>query len=190
MTRVVVTDVVFEVEGDGPPGRIGDAALLRELVDCLAEQGIVVLVLHDLDPPLPRPGDVSTRDWQRRLAGRPRPLGSTWGAGRPVGNLARTDQRRPMLWAGEVFAGVRPPGRLLEDGLLIGSDPECDLVLPGIEPVQAQVRHERGAWLVHAIAGVTRVDGVPVVAQVLGEGSTIQLGQHRLTYLEAGPSVG
>lgn len=186
MTRVVVTDVVLEVEADVLSGPVSEAAVLRELANCLAQQGFVVNVLHEIDPPLPRPGDVSTRTQHRRPAGRLLPLGTTQAAGRPGGNLPRhRSEEAPMLWVGGPYAGVRPPGRLLEDGLLIGSDPECDLVLSGIEPVQAQVRHEDGTWLVRVVAGVTRVDGIPVVGQVLRDGAVVEMGTHRLHYLES-----
>ncbi|WP_341925605.1 FHA domain-containing protein [Nocardioides psychrotolerans] len=71
----------------------------------------------------------------------------------------------------------------LEDGMLIGSDPGCDLVLAGLEPVHARIVHDdRDEWVIKAIEGITRVHGAPVVAQILRTGARVELGSHRLAY--------
>lgn len=82
-----------------------------------------------------------------------------------------------------VGPGQRQPIFWLEHGMLIGSDPGCDLVLPGLEPVHARIVHdERDEWVIKAVEGVTRVHGAPVVAQILRTGARVDLGPHRLAY--------
>jgi len=82
-----------------------------------------------------------------------------------------------------VGAGERQPNFWLTHGMLIGSDPGCDLVLPGLEPVHARIVHdERDEWVIKAVEGVTRVHGAPVVAQILRTGTRVELGTHRLAY--------
>lgn len=82
-----------------------------------------------------------------------------------------------------VGPGERAPNLWLEHGMLIGSDPGCDLVLPGLEPVHARIVHdERDEWVIKAVEGITRVHGAPVVAQILRTGARVDLGSHRLAY--------
>lgn len=69
----------------------------------------------------------------------------------------------------------------------IGSDPACDLVLPGLAPRHAEVRHdERDEFVVRALAGPeapVRVNGAPTTEAVLRTGCRLELGPHVLAYV-------
>ncbi|WP_193613505.1 FHA domain-containing protein [Nocardioides lijunqiniae] len=72
----------------------------------------------------------------------------------------------------------------LVDGMTLGSDPACSVVLAGLEPLHARIRHdERDEWVVDAIAGMTRVHGAVVDSQILRTGARVDLGPHRLAYV-------
>lgn len=71
----------------------------------------------------------------------------------------------------------------LHDGMTIGSHSGCSIVLPGLAPVQARLRHdERDEWVVDGVSGVTRVHGAAVVSQILRTGTRIDLGVHSLVF--------
>lgn len=71
----------------------------------------------------------------------------------------------------------------LHDGMTIGSHPECSMVLPGLAPVQARLRHdERDEWVVDAVSGVTRVHGAAVESQILRTGTRVDVGVHSLVF--------
>ncbi|MDP2773593.1 MAG: FHA domain-containing protein [Nocardioides sp.] len=71
----------------------------------------------------------------------------------------------------------------LDDGMTIGSDPGCSIVLPDLAPVQARLRHdERDEWVVEAVSGVTRVHGSAVVSQILRTGTRVDVGSHSLVF--------
>ncbi len=105
---------------------------------------------------------------------------------RPVGTThdpAHGGGARLVLAAEMVAPGERQPVFWLEDGMLIGSEAGCDVVLPGLEAVHARIVHdERDEWVIKAVEGVTRVHGAPVVAQILRTGTRVDLGPHRLAY--------
>jgi len=68
----------------------------------------------------------------------------------------------------------------------IGSDPGCDLTLPGLAPRHADIvrRAEDDEYLLMPTAddGSTRVNGEPADGQVLRTGSRIQLGEWTMSY--------
>ncbi len=67
----------------------------------------------------------------------------------------------------------------------IGSDPGCDIVLAGLEPVHAEVRHdENDEYVLVALAGPgeTRVNGDLVTSALLRTASRIRLGQRTLSF--------
>jgi hypothetical protein len=88
---------------------------------------------------------------------------------------------RDHPWPGdrqEVFA-------LHADVTTIGSDPGCDIVLAGLEPVHAVVRHDDADEYVlvrRGRVGGTRVNGAPVDSSVLRTASRVQLGDRTLSF--------
>jgi hypothetical protein len=82
-----------------------------------------------------------------------------------------------------VWPGERQPVYWLTEGMTIGSDPGCDVVLPGLEAVHARVVHDDAdEWVVSAVDGVTRVHGAAVGSAVLRTGARVDLGPHHLVY--------
>jgi hypothetical protein len=87
-----------------------------------------------------------------------------------------------------------PDGRWPDHSLLthrlgevttIGSAPDCEIRVPGVAAVHAEVRHDDldEFVLVHlARDGVTRVNGAPVERQVLRTGSRVEVGELTLVY--------
>ncbi len=67
---------------------------------------------------------------------------------------------------------------------VIGSDPGCDLVLPGLEPRHAEVVHDdTDEFVVTALEGVVRVHGERVASRALRTSSRIELGPRVLTFV-------
>lgn len=65
----------------------------------------------------------------------------------------------------------------------IGSHPDCDLVLPGLQDHHATVQHDDAdEYVVLAHAADVRVHGAPVTRQVLRSGSRVEVGEHVLAY--------
>lgn len=67
----------------------------------------------------------------------------------------------------------------------IGSDPECDLVLVGVDPVQAEIeRNEHDEYVLRARGAntETRADGREVEIQLLRTGSRIEMGGWLMSY--------
>jgi len=66
----------------------------------------------------------------------------------------------------------------------IGSSPECEIRLPGLEPVQARVRQDDADEFVLSSVGSTpvRVNGVAVREAVLRTGTRVQVGTQTLVY--------
>lgn len=76
----------------------------------------------------------------------------------------------------------------LKPGTTIGSAPECDLQLAGIDPVQAEVRRddEDEYLLVPVGTSPTVVNGRPVTGeQLMRTGTRIQLGRWTVSYFRA-----
>lgn len=75
--------------------------------------------------------------------------------------------------------------RLRDDVTTLGSSPDCDIRLPGLEPVHAEIRHnDQDEFVLVRIAdaAVTRVYGAPVDSAILRTGSGVDLGSWRLSY--------
>lgn len=83
-------------------------------------------------------------------------------------------------------AGDRPKMFPLRDGVTtIGGGPDCDIQLPGLEPLHAEIRHDdEDEFVLVRIdeAGTTRVHGAPVETATLRTGSGVDLGRWHLTY--------
>lgn len=90
---------------------------------------------------------------------------------------------RLVLVHTEVWPGERAPVYRLRDQMTLGSHPSCDVVLDGLEPVHARIRHDDiDEWVIDEVGGVTRVHGAPVVSQLLRTGARVELGEHQLAY--------
>lgn len=96
-----------------------------------------------------------------------------------MGGGPRLVEAYDFSWGNE-----RPPVHWLAAEFTIGSSPECDLVLSGLAPHHASVRHrtEDDEYVVVAADGVTRVHGAPVDQQVLRTGARLEVGSHTLVY--------
>jgi pSer/pThr/pTyr-binding forkhead associated (FHA) protein len=111
---------------------------------------------------------------------RPRTVSTTHdpdGGGNPRLIMAPSRTLRP----GE----SRPVYLLAAQVTTIGSDPSCDIRLPGLTPKHAQVHHdERDEFvLVRTSApGGTIVNGAAVDSAVLRTASRVQLGDHVLSF--------
>ena len=81
-----------------------------------------------------------------------------------------------------------PPGRRrlvwLDDQVTtLGSSADCDVVLEGLAPLHAEVRHdERDEFVLVAHAPRTRVHGAEVAQGLLRTGTRVRLGDWELTY--------
>ncbi|MDX6309272.1 MAG: hypothetical protein QOI06_2318 [Nocardioidaceae bacterium] len=74
---------------------------------------------------------------------------------------------------------------LHDDVTTIGSDPGCDIRLPGLEPLHAEIRHDEADEFVLvriARAASIRVHGAPVDVAILRTGARVDLGQSMLSY--------
>lgn len=71
----------------------------------------------------------------------------------------------------------------LTDQMTIGSDPSCDVVLEGLEPVHVRIIHDdQDEWIVQAVDGWPRVHGERVTDRALRTGARLDLGPHHLAY--------
>ncbi len=96
---------------------------------------------------------------------------------------ARGGQAHLVHASGPLPPGTWQPNYWLREGMTIGSDDACDVTLPGLSPVHARLSHDDAdEWVVHAVEGVTRVHGAPVVSQILRTGSRVEMGAHTFTY--------
>lgn len=86
----------------------------------------------------------------------------------PVPGVTRTDY--PVHW-------------LQGERTTIGSDPSCDLVLPGLAPLHAEVLHDDSdEFVLLARDGVVLVHGARVTGERLRTSARIQLGDRLLAY--------
>lgn len=96
---------------------------------------------------------------------------------------ARGGSARLVLVREDVWGGERQPIFWLGDGVTIGSDPTCDVVLRGLAPLHARVEHdEEDEYVVRAVDGDVRVHGARVLGSVLRSGARVDLGPHHLAY--------
>ncbi len=65
----------------------------------------------------------------------------------------------------------------------VGSDPACDVVLPGLDPCHAEVRHDGRDEFVVVAHGPVKVNGQPVTEALLRTGSRVDVGGHRLAFV-------
>ncbi len=74
--------------------------------------------------------------------------------------------------------------RLRADVTSIGAGPDCDIRLPGLEPLHAEIRHDDGDEfvLVRIGGGDTRVNGAPVDRAVLRTASRVEVGTWTLSF--------
>jgi hypothetical protein len=88
---------------------------------------------------------------------------------------------RPDPWPGD-----RQPVYALREGVTtIGSGEGCDIRLPGLDPLHAEVRHDADDEyvLVHlGRDGVSRVNGEPVRQRILRTASRVELGGWTLSF--------
>ncbi|MFC6285214.1 FHA domain-containing protein [Nocardioides sp. GCM10027113] len=106
---------------------------------------------------------------------------------RPVGlthDPARGGSPRLVLVKQDVWGGERQPVYWLKDGVTtIGSDPSCDVVLPGLAPHHATVEHDADdEFVLHSPDALTRVHGAPAERSILRTGTRVELGDHQLVY--------
>lgn len=105
-----------------------------------------------------------------------RPVGTTHataGAGGPrlvvAWDYTVGDERAPTYW--------------LQETTVIGSDPSCDIVLPGLEPRHAIVDHtENDEYMVTTAQGTTRIHGAGATGQLLRTGARLEVGPHTLVF--------
>lgn len=90
----------------------------------------------------------------------------------PVGPYARAEDR-PRIFP------------LRDDVTTIGGSADCDIQLPGLEPLHAEIRHDDHDEFVLVRVGskgITRVHGASVEKAILRTGSGVDLGQWHLSY--------
>lgn len=96
---------------------------------------------------------------------------------------ARGGSPRLVLAKENVWAGERLPSYRLRERTTIGSAPDCDICLPGLEPQHAVIEHDhRDEYVVTALDGSTSVHGMRVEQQLLRTGSRLEVGEHRLVF--------
>lgn len=121
----------------------------------------------------------------------------------PVWPIAPTFQRYPRVGGGrthtrggsprlvlfkpDVMAGERQPIYWLQETTVIGSDPSCDVVLPGLAERQVVIRHsEDDEYVVTTLAGRARVHGAKIDDRVaLRAGARLEVGDHLLVFSRA-----
>lgn len=90
-----------------------------------------------------------------------------------------------MLSRQDTWDGERQPLFWLQDVTSIGSDPTCDIVLGGLEPRHAIVRHDsEDEYVVHVLAGPgsASVHGEPAHGRKLRTGARLDVGEHHLVF--------
>lgn len=83
-------------------------------------------------------------------------------------------------------------GRSEEVALVIGRDPECELVLrgEGVARRHAEVRWREGDWWISDLGGGVELDGVAILRARLSPGDRLRLGSVELVARGAGPEPG
>jgi pSer/pThr/pTyr-binding forkhead associated (FHA) protein len=84
-----------------------------------------------------------------------------------------------------------PPRDAASDGLVIGRDPDCALVVtdPTVSRRHAELRREGDRWVVADLGSSngTRVNGWRIRRATVGLGDELMLGRHRMVLGAAGP---
>lgn len=77
----------------------------------------------------------------------------------------------------------QPVFRLRRDVVTIGSDERCNVCLPGLQPLHAEVHHDQDDefWVVD-LSGDTRVNGERVDRKLLRTASRLQVGPWTMTF--------
>ena len=123
--------------------------------------------------------------------GTPWPPVPTLGRHRPLPGTthdpARGGGARLVLVKSDTWDGERQPLFWLQDETSIGSDPVCDIVLSGLEPRHAVVRHDdEDEYVVHVLAdpgsAPASVHGEPADGMALRTGARLDLGDHHLVF--------
>lgn len=112
---------------------------------------------------------------------RPRTPVTTTHDPRGGGNPRLVLAPRSDPWPGD----EQPVFRLRDTVSTIGSAPECDIRLPGLLPVHAEVRHDAADEfvLVHLGRGEpVRVNGEPVRQRILRTASRVEIGSWTMTF--------
>lgn len=90
---------------------------------------------------------------------------------------------RLILTREDVWADERLPSYALAQVTTIGSAPDSDICLPGLEAHHAVIEHDgRDEYVVTAREGATRVHGALIAQQLLRTGSRLDVGLHRLVF--------
>jgi hypothetical protein len=79
----------------------------------------------------------------------------------------------------------RPVFALRKEVTTIGSGPGCDIRLPRLEPLHAEIRHDdEDEYVLVRVSGVdgTRVNGAPVDSAVLRTASRVQVGEWTMSF--------
>ncbi|CUR55383.1 conserved hypothetical protein [metagenome] len=89
--------------------------------------------------------------------------------GQAVGATAGRERRSTTYW--------------LEPTTTLGSDPACDIVLPGLEDLHATItQDEHDEYVLSSAGPLVRVHGEPTLRRALRTGSRLELGTWVLTY--------
>ncbi len=91
--------------------------------------------------------------------------------------------RLVVLPADGIWVPEQPVHWLQRASTSIGSDPACDIVLPGLEPRHADVRHDGRDEFVLIAHGPVKVNGQTVEEALLRTGSRVDVGTHRLAFV-------
>jgi hypothetical protein len=97
------------------------------------------------------------------------------------------DPRLILALGGLAPRDAEPQEFRLRPGVtVVGSDPDADVQLAGLDGHHAEVRHEQDGdeyvWVDLGTAGGSRVDGRPMGEQGLHTGDRIEVGNWTLTY--------
>ncbi len=92
--------------------------------------------------------------------------------------------RLVMASASGLWTGAQPRVLWLNDDVTtLGSDPTCDIVLPGLAGLHARIRHsEDDEFVLEALGPDVRVHGALMGKGLLRTGARVELGTWRLAY--------
>lgn len=91
--------------------------------------------------------------------------------------------RLVMASASRSWTGAQPRVLWLNDVTTIGSDPTCDVVLPGLAGLHARIVHnEHDEYVLEGLSPEVRVHGALTSKSLLRTGTRVELGTWRLAY--------